>query len=257
MPGKPAEMSHGFIPELDTTQTIRALTADELNDDNQEKYFAIQLADSEQPVNLDAMPRLDIFEAYRLYSVAIAGSGRITHSLRLGFFKEAVSAEAVCGYLKTFFGSPTVLRVSVAEHTRFKDAPQPKALDDADPRADAKVVELSNARAGRPVPTVTQEVPTLLDTGATGSFKTGKTGSHKTLTPKLKPAAKSGGAVTKSGPAHKKTGATGKHKALQPRKSLSEALLEEAREVELSESGIRRLPKNDSLLSRLVDKLTK
>jgi hypothetical protein len=258
LPGKPAlETAHGYLPELDTTQTIRALTADELNDDNQEKYFAIQLAASEQPVNLDTMPRLDIFEAYRLYSVAIAGSGRITHSLRLGFFKEAVSAEAVSGYLKTFFGSPTVLRVSVAEHTRFKDAPQLKAGADAAPRGEAKVVELNNARGTRPVPTVTQEVPTLLDTGATGSFKTGKTGSHKTLTPKLKPAAKSGGAVSKSGPAHKKTGTTGKHKALQPRKSLSEALLDEAREVELSESGIRRLPKNDSLLSRLVDKLTK
>ena len=55
----------------------------------------MQLAVSDQPVNLDAMPRLDIFEAYRLYSVATAGSGKIVHSLRLGFFKEAVSAEAV------------------------------------------------------------------------------------------------------------------------------------------------------------------
>ena len=90
------------------------------------KWFAIQLAVSDQPVNLDAMPRLDIFEAYRLYSVATAGSGKIVHSLRLGFFKEAVSAEAVMGYLKTFFGSPTVMRVSVAEHARFKDAPSAK-----------------------------------------------------------------------------------------------------------------------------------
>ena len=83
------------LPDLDSTQTIRALTSDELNDDSQEKWFAIQLAASEQPVNLDAMPHLDIFEAYRLYSVATAGSGKIVHSLRLGFFKEAVSAEAV------------------------------------------------------------------------------------------------------------------------------------------------------------------
>ena len=42
-------------------------------------------------------------EAYRLYSVATAGSGKIVHSLRLGFFKEAVSAEAVSGYLKKIF----------------------------------------------------------------------------------------------------------------------------------------------------------
>ena len=49
------------------------------------------------------MPHLDIFEVYRLYSVASAGGGKIVHSLRLGFFREVVSAEAVSGYLKTFF----------------------------------------------------------------------------------------------------------------------------------------------------------
>ena len=87
-------------PELDSTQTIRALTNAEMEDAAQEKWFAVQLAVSDQPVNLDAMPRLDIFEAYRLYSVATAGSGKIVHSLRLGFFKEAVSAEAVMGYLQ-------------------------------------------------------------------------------------------------------------------------------------------------------------
>lgn len=276
IPARPSLQNSGFVlPELDTTQTIRALTTAELNDDGQEKFYAIQLAATEQPVNLDTMPRLDIFEAYRLYSVAIAGSGKITHSLRLGFFKEEMSAEAVCGYLNAFFGSPTTLRVSTAEHARFKDAPQPKPAADSS-RQEAKVVEINNARTARPIPTVSDEVPTLLDTGATGTFnpnatgafkpnatgafKKNGTGTHKTLTPKLKPAAKSSGAATKSGPAGRngKTSATGKHQTLQPKKSLSEQLLDEAREVQLSESGIRRLPpKNDSLLSRLVDKLTK
>jgi hypothetical protein len=264
------------LPELDSTQTIRALTSAELNDDSQEKWFAIQLAASEQPVNLDAMPHLDIFEAYRLYSVATAGSGKIIHSLRLGFFKEAVSAEAVAGYLKTFFGSPTVLRISVAEQARFKDAPAPKPASADDSRAPAKVVELNDARTARPaVPTVTMEVPAprtdatgsfrLNDAGsfkpnATGTFKSSARGSQEVLTPTLKPAAKSAGPATKrSDPLPRKSngGATGKYKTLPPRKSLSEQLLEEAREVELSESGIRKLPKNDSLLSKLVDKLTK
>ncbi len=116
-------------PNLDSTQTIRALTNEEMSDAAQDKWFAIQLAASDQPVNLDTMPHLDIFEAYSLYSVATAGSGKIVHSLRLGFFKEAVSAEAVTGYLKTFFASPTVLRISVAEQARFKDAPQPRRAD--------------------------------------------------------------------------------------------------------------------------------
>ena len=92
---KPA--SKAVLADLDSTQTIRALTAAELNDANQPKWFVVQLAISEQAINLDTMPHLDIFAAYRLYSVATAGSGKILHSLRLGFFKEEVSAQAVTG----------------------------------------------------------------------------------------------------------------------------------------------------------------
>lgn len=240
-------------PELDSTQTIRALTSAEMEDAQQEKWFAVQLAVSDQPVNLDAMPRLDIFEAYRLYSVATAGSGKIVHSLRLGFFKEAVSAEAVMGYLQTFFGSPSVMRISVAEHARFKDAPAVKKP--AAPVHEAKVVELNNARAARPViPTVTMEVPGI-DPAATGSFKASATGKHKAL----KSAAKSAGPSSRTAKA--KTGNTGRHKTLPPvddsKKSLAQQLLDEAREVELSESGSRKLTKNDSLLSRMLGKLTK
>lgn len=248
-------------PELDSTQTIRALTSAELEDAQQEKWFAVQLAVSDQPVNLDAMPRLDIFEAYRLYSVASAGSGKIVHSLRLGFFKEAVSAEAVMGYLQTFFGSPTVMRVSVAEHGRFKDPPSIKKPA-APPAHEAKIVELNNARAARPVvPTVTMEVAPGVDTAVTGSFKpldtgsfrTSATGKHKAL----KSAAKSAGPSTRT--ARAKTGNTGKNRTLPSidKRSLAEQLLEEAREVELSESGIRKLPKSDSLLSRMLGRLTK
>ena len=161
------------LPDLDSTQTIRALTSAELSEDTQEKSFAIQLAVSEQPVNLDTMPHLDIFEAYRLYSVATAGGGKIIHSLRLGFFKEAVSAEAVSGYLKTFFGSPTVLRVSMAEQARFKDGPQKKSMASGESKPEGKVVELNNARAARPViPTVMEVVPApKIEPAASGSFK--------------------------------------------------------------------------------------
>ncbi len=263
-------------PELDSTQTIRALTSSEMEDAAQEKWFAVVLAVSEQPVNLDAMPRLDIFEAYRLYSVATAGSGKIVHSLRLGFFKEAVSAEAVSGYLKTFFGSPTIMRISVAEHARFKDPPSAKQPTAA--AHEGKVVEFNHARTARPVvPTVTMEVSPGVDPAATGSFrpldtgsfKIGATGMHKALTTgsykalatgthrALNGAAKSAGPHVKHG--RSKNGSTGKYKALPPveKRSLAEQLLDEAREVELSESGIRKLPKNDSLLSRMFGKLTK
>lgn len=260
----------GALPDLDSTQTIRALTSDELNDGAMEKWFAIQLAVSEQPVNLDAMPHLDIFEAYRLYSVASAGSGKIVHSLRLGFFREAVSAEAVSGYLKTFFPTPSVLRISGAEHERFKDAPTPKVA----PAVENKVVDLNHARErARPViPTVTMEVapPPSPDRSPSGAFRTGShaarpasqtgtTGKHKALEPTLKPAkaaAKSGAAPVRRSAPLKSNSNSGRYRA-PPKLSLQEQLLEEAREVELSESGIRRMPKSDSLLSRLVDKLKK
>ncbi|MFO7304138.1 MAG: SPOR domain-containing protein [Gammaproteobacteria bacterium] len=247
--------------ELDSTQTIRALTAEELNDEGKEKWFAIQLAVSEYPVNLETMPHLDIFEAYRLYSVATAGSGKITHSLRLGFFREEVSAEAVAGYLKAFFSSPTVIRVSVAEHERFKNAklptrPAPAAKKD-------NVIELESARNVRAsaVPTVTTEVAPGPDTSATGTFRPNGTGSfrtadtakHRVLSSGSKSVAKQTTLATKrSSSLMKKNAATGKYKT---RKSLAEELLEEAKAVELSESGIYKMPKNESLLSRLVDRL--
>lgn len=256
----PASTAERRGPELDTTQTIRALTSAEMNDE--EKWFSIQLVVSEQPVNLDAMPHLDIFEAYRVYSVANAGSGKIVYSLRLGFFREEVSASAVSGYLKTFFPSPSVMRVSTAEQLRFKDAPIPKATAEAAARNEARVIELNQARDRKPtIPTVTVEVATPGDRSPTGTFKTNASGSYKVDASgkhkALKSAAKASPPATKRSAPLGRTSATGKHKALQPRKSLQEQLLDEAREVQLSESAIRKLPKNDSLLSRLVDKLTK
>jgi hypothetical protein len=269
----PVRKPNGPPPDLDTTQTIRALTSDELKDESQEKWFAIQLAVSDQPVNLDAMPRLDIFEAYRVYSVASAGSGKITHSLRIGFFREEVSAEAVSGYLKTFFASPSVVRISIAEQARFKDPPVAKPA-----AKEAKVLDLSHARDRSPkaIPTVTMAVESpKFDPSATGSFKPHATGAHKALATGAHKALSATGthktlnatgthkalkAASKAAPPATKrseplaNGATGRHKALQPKKSLAQQLMDEAREVELSASGIRKLPKSDSLLVKMFGK---
>ncbi|MET0497053.1 MAG: hypothetical protein ABW106_02145 [Steroidobacteraceae bacterium] len=270
--------------DLDSTQTIRALTEAELKDESQEKWFAIQLAISEQPVNLDTMPHLDIFEAYRLYSLATAGSGKITHSLRLGFFREAVSAEAVSGYVKTFFPTPTIVRISVAEHARFKDRPEP--AEAVETPQESNVVALSDARARNAkqpvIPTITMEVdpPLTLEssgsfkpnatgsfrTAATGSFKPGATGAFKAAAgatgkhKAIKTAAKGAVPAVKHSPAgaanRKASSATGKHPIIS-KKRLTQELMDEAREVELEESGIRQLQKGGSLLSRLVNKLSK
>ena len=233
-----------------------------MEDQQQDKWFAVQLAVSDQPVNLDAMPRLDIFEAYRLYSVATAGSGKIVHSLRLGFFKEAVSAEAVMGYLQTFFGSPTVMRVSVAEHARFKDAPSTKKPPAA-PVHEAKVVELNNARTARPVvPTVTMEVAPGVDTAATGSFTLAR---HRLLQDQRDRHAQGAegrcevGRSAREARVSERPGTRAGTRRCRPsRRRASQSSCSTRRaKSQMSESGIRKLPKNDSLISRMFGKLTK
>jgi hypothetical protein len=107
--------------DLDSTQTLRALTPLELNDDKQSKWFVVQLSLSEQRVDLSAVPHLDIFDEYHLYTVDSDGQGKVLHSLRLGFFSEEVSASVVAGYLKTYFNESEIKRVATAEYERFKD----------------------------------------------------------------------------------------------------------------------------------------
>lgn len=243
---------------LDSTQTLRALTNAELSDAAPEKWFAIQLVASEQPANLDTMPHLDIFEAYRLYSVALAAEGRITHSLRLGFFKEDVSAEAVCGYLKTFFPAPVVLRVSLAEQLRFKDAPQPRRPSAEEARSN--VIELNDARAGRNAAPLTlaepPAPPPAQPAAAIASAAARTSPAPRSAAPAVapQPAVARNGAPVLKRPQATRTKPSSKYRA---KKTLTDALMDEARDVELGASGSRKAPQNNSLLSRLVGKLTK
>ncbi|HEU4531437.1 MAG TPA: hypothetical protein VFR59_09635, partial [Steroidobacteraceae bacterium] len=116
---KAAKVLSEPLPEVDSTQTIRELTPLELADDHASQYFAIQLSLSDEAVNQDEVPHLDIFDAYRLYCVAGMHQGAFKHALRLGFFSDAGSAEAVAGYLRCYFESPQVTRVANAERERF------------------------------------------------------------------------------------------------------------------------------------------
>ena len=107
-------------PNLESTQTLRALTASELQD-SAARWYVIQLSISGESFDPDSLPNLDIFNEYRLYSVAGMDQGRIVHSLRLGFFADEVAAGAVASYLAPFYDKPTVKRISVAERERFRD----------------------------------------------------------------------------------------------------------------------------------------
>jgi hypothetical protein len=107
------------LDSLETTQTIRALTPLELENDQVSQWFVIQLSVSEEAFDPETVPNLDIFSAYRLYSVAGIDEGRIMHALRLGFFSEEIGAAAVASYLTEYYDKPTIKRVSVAERERF------------------------------------------------------------------------------------------------------------------------------------------
>jgi hypothetical protein len=125
----------------------------------------VQLAVSEQPINLDTMPKLDIFAAYSLYCVALMEEGNIKHALRLGFFRENVSAEAVMGYLKAFFQTPNITQISAGEYERFAES-KPKPKPAAEP--ENKVVNLTEKRPAAPAvnPAPAQTAATRTQNGA-------------------------------------------------------------------------------------------
>jgi SPOR domain len=109
------------LESLESTQTIRALTPKELEDNEASRWFVIQLALADHAFDPDAVPNLDIFSEYRLYSVAGLDQGRVVHALRLGFFREEIGAVAVASYLAAYWEKPTIKRVSLAERERFAD----------------------------------------------------------------------------------------------------------------------------------------
>jgi hypothetical protein len=108
-------------PSLESTQTLRPLTPLELGANEATRWFVVQLAVSDDAFDPDALPHLDIFSLYRLYTVVGMDQGRLVHALRLGFFGEEVGARAVAGYLSGFYDEAIVKRVSVAERDRFAD----------------------------------------------------------------------------------------------------------------------------------------
>ncbi|HEX3913972.1 MAG TPA: SPOR domain-containing protein [Steroidobacteraceae bacterium] len=108
------------LESLECTQTIRALTPKEL-EDNESRWFVIQLSLADHAFDPDSVPNLDLFSEYRLYSVAGLDQGRVVHALRLGFFREEIAAVAVASYLAAYWDKPTIKRVSVAERERFAD----------------------------------------------------------------------------------------------------------------------------------------
>ena len=118
MPASP-DLRSGPPPSIDSTQTLRALVLPPEEAAATEKLLVIQLAVSDAEFSPDAVPNLAIFEEFSLYSAVGYEGGKVMHALRLGFFTAEGPAEAVAGYLRSFFEAAAVTRVSAAERERF------------------------------------------------------------------------------------------------------------------------------------------
>jgi len=125
------------------------LTPKELEDASALRWFVIQLSCAEDAFDPDALPNLDIFSEYRLYSVASLDQGKVMHSLRVGFFSEESHAKAVAGYLGTFYDNPAVKRISAAERTRFAQH-RVEARKDIGATGRHAVIEITDERVIRP-----------------------------------------------------------------------------------------------------------
>lgn len=170
----------------------------ELQGSNPQKWFCIQLVVSDRPFNFEAMPRLEVFAAYRLYAIQGRLGTKACYALRLGFFGEQQVARSLCEDMQALFRSASVVQVSAAEQARFAKAPEQNVPPQKSPKVSADIIEISSARravAAPPAPIAPQ--------------------------PKSSPPAKR--------PA---SNLPGRRKF----KSLSQELLEEARQIELARS---------------------
>jgi SPOR domain len=117
----PATAHRESAISLESTQTMRAITKAELEDENALPWFVIELATSNEAFDPDTVPNLDLFAEYRLYSVAELGGNDIVHALRVGFFSAEIAAKAVASYLSQYYDKPAIKRVSLAERERFQE----------------------------------------------------------------------------------------------------------------------------------------
>jgi hypothetical protein len=167
-----SRVDHRGPVDLDSTQTVRALSESELYDSHQPRWYAVQLVVSDRPINLDMMPRLDAFAAHQLYALAAKHKTGTWHALRLGFFPDEQSAEVLCEHLRTYFSAATCVRVSVAEQTRF-------AQRTAAPAAAKKAASVSTTTPAAPTPPVAHTPVTV--TASQSQAKKGKTLAQELL----------------------------------------------------------------------------
>jgi hypothetical protein len=93
----------------------------------QPQHYAVQLEWSLAPIDTTAVPRLEIFEAYHLYTVRVLRQGSPQQGVRLGFFTSAESAFRVAEYVRPEFPGVGVVPVSHREYARAIELIRPRA----------------------------------------------------------------------------------------------------------------------------------
>lgn len=99
-----------------------------------EPRFAVQLASSDRPIDLEALPQPALFDVYTLYNVEGTRAGRRWYGLRLGFFNDVDAAKRVACFLKPEFAAVVVVPVTARERDCANGEP---SIDTGNPATDA------------------------------------------------------------------------------------------------------------------------
>jgi|SRR5580704_15043519 hypothetical protein len=113
------------------------------------KSYVVQVALSVVAFDPRSVPHLGVFDSYHMYCDTSVENGLMRNALRLGFFTEARTAEALAGYLASYFDSPRVVQIDAAEEARSVHH-KFVALKDVSDSGDHLDIELV---APRPLPT--------------------------------------------------------------------------------------------------------
>jgi hypothetical protein len=128
--------------------------------------FAVQLHWSVQPISLSDVPALAIFRQYKLYSMEGHREGRVWHSLRLGFFNDAISAKQVAFFVRSNFESVAVVPITEQERKHASENPVDLSVLGDPARLDIDKAVAATAQPAKPTSAATAVAPSSTGVGA-------------------------------------------------------------------------------------------
>ena len=124
--GEESERVRKRLKELDTPKQKRPTPlpssapgeAVDFSKDNLSYRYAVTLLSSKVPIDISAIPQLELFQTHLLYTTRPIKGSTAWHRLRLGFFPTQGSAQKVVSSLRSSFHDAWVSRVSTEERVR-------------------------------------------------------------------------------------------------------------------------------------------